>query len=216
MKLEFNTIEEFEEFVELIYRDNTPKDKVTTEEQLKNEKWLIKHDLQETLGEILDGMVKITGFCKDNANAIQALQTTPEEPEPTIKPVQKEVEAPIGLKRKYSPTVRRQLPKIKKMNKDGTFQIGRYGGTKAKWTIHTILQLKGYIPGDLSTREIAKKVGLDPTTTDPLMFMIETGRFDKYLSQWEQIQADQIYKKVRKVPVENNPQKRRENLQGVI
>lgn len=213
MKLEFNDIDEFKEFVELIYRNNSPKPMETTEAQIKNERWLIKNDLQETLGKILDGLINITEFSRDNANAIKALQTIPEEPAQTAKPV----ETPKGLKRKYSPTVRRQLPKIKKMNRDGTFQIGRYGGTKSKWTIHTILQLKGYILGDLPTREIAKKVGLDPATADRLMFMIETGRFDKYLSQWEQIQADQIYKKARKVPVENNPQKRRENgFKGVI
>lgn len=212
MKLEFNTIEEFEEFVELIYRNNSPKPVETTEAQIKNERWLIKNDLQETLAKILDGLINITEFSKDNANAIQALQNTPEEPAPTAKPV----ETPKGLNREYSKTALRHLPKIKRMNKDGTFQIGLRGGTKAKWTINTVLKIKKELKEDSGFRSIGKKLGLDAITVARLSYMLETGKFDKYLSQWEQIQADQIYKKVRKVPVENNPQKRRENLQGVI
>ena len=213
MKLEFNTIEEFKEFVELIYRDNTPKCEEATREQIKNEKWLIKHDLQETLEEILDGMIKITGFCKDNANEIKALQTTPEEPAPTTKPV----ETPKGLKREYSKTALRHLPKIKRMNKDGTFQIGLRGGTQAKWTINTVLKIKKELKEDSGFGGIGKKLGLDAITVARLSYMLETGKFDKYLSQWEQIQANQTYKKSRKIPIENNPQKRRENgFKGVI
>lgn len=215
MKLEFNTIEEFEEFVELIYRANSLKPMETTEAQIKNERWLIKNDLQETLAKILDGIINITKFCRDNANAIKALQTTLDKTEP--KKQSKDIKIThITTKRHYPKSHQQQLPKIRKLNKDGTFVVGRGNGKIAKWDINIILKLKKYIPSDLSNREIAKNVGLDPGTAGRLMFMIETGKFDKYLREWEQMQANQIYNKNRKVPVENNPQKRRENLQGVI
>lgn len=46
-----------------------------------------------------------------------------------------------------------------------------------------------------------------------LGYYILNGDFDKYFNEWEQIQADQTFKKGWKPVIENNPEKRVE--QGI-
>lgn len=111
--------------------------------------------------------------------------------------------------RKYSTSIRKRKPKLIRLNKDGKFTLKN--GKLSKWNINDILYLKKLIPQThLKTNKLSEKTGLKENTVLRLCCAIEDGDFDKYLREWEQINADNTYGNW-KPEIINNPEKRREN-----
>lgn len=124
-----------------------------------------------------------------------------------------------AVKPKSPVTVRKYRKKykpftLKGLNDDGTFIQAR--GKPLIYNIRDILALKKLIPmvdEYPSFSSLCKKVGLrDVRTVQRLCYLIETGKFDKYINQWEQMEANNFYGKYGewKPRFENNPQKRKE------
>lgn len=192
MKLEFDSIEECFEFIKRINPSSIPKKDVTTAEMQNNEKYLQHNDLSLELNSIWKELT-ILRDKKDKNNFNE------DKKEKTI--------------RNYSNSVKMNLPKIIKFNKDGTFIVGRKNGRQAKWTIETLLQLRKYIKTPITLKEISQKLNLDSSTCNRLMYCIELGKFDQYFDEWEQIKANSFYDSIKANNVkfiENNPQKRKE------
>lgn len=112
------------------------------------------------------------------------------------------------LIRHYPPTTVTAMPKIRELTPEGKLILK--SGKIAGYNINTILKLKKLIPTDLSFIKIGAKVGLSNSTVSRVCCAIEYGVFDKYLNEWEQIQANKFYKKNKNNLIENNPQKRKE------
>ena len=110
--------------------------------------------------------------------------------------------------RHYSASIIKQAPHPVKLKSNGKFILA--SGKESTWNIHNLLKLKKLIPTELNMTEIAEKVGIGTTTANYLCYSIEAGIFDKFFNEWEQIQADKMYKKDWKPILENNPEKRKE------
>ena len=100
---------------------------------------------------------------------------------------------------------------IKCLNKDGTFSNTK--GKPFSFQIQDILKLQQLIPKieEYPTWNSLQKV-VKVNGVQRLCQMIEKGFFEKYLNEWEQLQADDFFGRWKPVVVENNPQKRREIL----
>lgn len=117
--------------------------------------------------------------------------------------------------RQYSYANSIRLANLEGLNKDGKFyrKTGCRGKPYFKWDITHLLKLKDIIPktNEYPTiKSISNKVGLSTITCSDLICLIEDGYFDKFFNEWEQIQADKMYKNDWKPILENNPEKRKE------
>ena len=107
------------------------------------------------------------------------------------------------------------LNNIVKLDEKGNFiRIGR-GKQSFTWNINTLLKLREYMKEYdkyPSQKKLAKAIGVNPTSLIELGYYILNGDFDKYFNEWEQIQADNTFKKYGnwKPTIENNPEKRKE------
>lgn len=113
--------------------------------------------------------------------------------------------------RKYSKTQEKNLPKVYSLREDGHFNIGK--NKISKYSIEDLLLLKRLIPRkECGFKEMGMKIGVSDFTVKMLCYGVETGYFDKYFNEWEQLKANQFFKKKSnwKGIVENNPQKRKE------
>lgn len=103
------------------------------------------------------------------------------------------------------------------LKEDGTFLQKK--GKAVTFKIQDVILLKKLIPKvkEYPTfNKLAKKLGLSNKTVTRLCYLIEIGEFDKWISKWEQMEANNFYGKYGewKPRFENNPQKRKE--QGMV
>ena len=126
------------------------------------------------------------------------------------------------VKKSAKPTIRtykkRQKPfLLRGLREDGTFKQSR--GKPLSFTIHDVIRLKKLIPQVEEYPNfivLSEEMGLPHKTTIRLAYLIETGKMDKWLNKWEQMEANNFYGKYGewKPNFENNPQKRKE--QGMV
>lgn len=85
------------------------------------------------------------------------------------------------------------------------------GGKKAStWTIHNVIDIQQWIDfgrkDKTSVKYIADKVGLSETIVNKIVYNLKNGELSSWVDKW--IAQNNIPKK--SVPVENNPQKRKD------
>jgi len=100
---------------------------------------------------------------------------------------------------------------IKGLNSKGEFEKTN-AGRKFKWNIQDIIQIKKLIPKIKeypTVTSISKETKLSKATVSDLVYLIENGYFDKYLNEWEQMEADKMFGDWKPV-IQNNPEKRQE------
>jgi len=128
----------------------------------------------------------------------------------------KKEEAPVEIVnepktvRRYSKTIQNALPqKICGITSNGHLILGN--GVDSVYTMNDLMKLKKEITSDKSFSRIAEDYNFTTNTVGYLLYGLETGYFDKWFNEWEQIQANKFMKKAKhkKEPV-NNPQKRKE------
>lgn len=117
-----------------------------------------------------------------------------------------------GIKEPYA----MNMDKIVELTPEGKFKREGSGVQYFKWTIEDVLRIRNAIH-DFdkypSIKSIVEMAGFSDPTVRDLIYYIENGDFDKYFNEWEQIQANDFFKKNLNVNnrVINDPQKRREN-----
>lgn len=171
--------------------------------------------LDNLLNQMNDLKVKQANAKNDFAKELLSFKLELKEIKKDLADVKLEIftendeECSLNTYRQYPQSIYEQMPLVIKMNKDGSFLTRR--GT-AKWNIEDILFLKKEIPNvNKSFKELSEKLGYSEHTIHRLCCAIEHNHFERYLHEWEQIQADTFYKENHIVPIQNNPQKRKEN-----
>jgi len=162
--------------------------------------------MEEEFFRKMDARFKQHMIMIEEAIASKYLKKSTEIKKEAVKP--KSPSTVRKYRKKYKPFI------LKGLNDDGTFIQTR--GKPLIYNIRDILALKKLIPmvdEYPSFSSLCKKVGLhDVRTVQRLCYLIETGEFDKYINQWEQMEANNFYGKYGewKPRFENNPQKRKE------
>ena len=211
MEIKFDSIGEFEDFINLI-KFNTNDKKVETVEMSNNKRFLNRHDINDLyLRQInINDIVKET--LKELREDITDLsKKTVTKPTPALKNKQTSKNNDKKLCRVYNKEYK--MFNFTGLNEDGTFIQKK--GKQVKFDINDVLKLKKAIPDTIkypTWNALTEIVKLDAGKTMPRVCnLIENGYFDEYIKEWEQIQANKFYNNTKPVPVINNPQKRREN-----
>lgn len=111
-------------------------------------------------------------------------------------------ELPKSAQKKYE---------IRMMNDKGVF-ITAYHNKKLKITIKDVILAKKGIYDGMTTSQafaIRDELGLNNYHFNRLVYNIKEGVFDKFIKQWNKQTGVKVGKK--EVPIENNPQKRKES-----
>ena len=198
VKIEFESINEIMDFAELILQ-NTPKNECTTVEMANNEKWLHTFDLQETIGKMQT--VDINNTQKIIELEEQVKKLTVKEPV-IIK--NKKVEGKYNVK--YPSSI--SYPKVQLLYHNGYFKLSN--NHTSPYTINDILKLEKALKKGKDIFELTQLVKVGKPTVLRICYGIEQGYYDKYINEWEQIQANNFQSRVKPVETENNPQKRKE------
>jgi len=206
MKIEFESITELKEFIELI---PVNQNEVTTSTMVENEHFLHQNKLHELIPELQRRCLQNT---KNIDNVVDELNCIRKELNNAKKPATSITKNTI---RQYGETQKQRCPRVSKLNKNGTFQLknSRVNGGVSKWTIKDLLKIKNRIPEKEkypSWTSISEDLQVSAFTAQNLGYGIEMGYFDKYFNEWEQLQANKFYGNFKQELTENNPQKRRE------
>ena len=100
------------------------------------------------------------------------------------------------------------------LQEDGTFLTNR--NKSPKFTIHTILGIKNRLNLKSTVDEVnnvATSLNIPSYTIGRLFYNVhQLGTFDKFLQEWEDLQAAEFFKSYKKLETEpiNNPEKRKE------
>lgn len=206
VKIEFESINELKEFVELI---PVNQEKVTTVTMAENKHFLHQNKLHEIISDLQGRNLQNT---ENINNVIDELNSIRRELKNNKKPATTITKNTI---RKYGETQKQRCPRVIKLNKDGTFLLknSKVNGGISKWTIKDLLKIKHRIPQKekyTSWTNISEDLQVSPFTAQNLGYGIEMGYFDKYFNEWEQLQANKFKSNVKPVETENNPEKRKE------
>ncbi len=224
MRIEFDTIEDYTKYMDLyaVMVDNQPKkEEVTTQEMDDNKRWLHNNYLEKEV----TGMWEEIGVNTSNTyelqqrlNSLKAQMDLIEKQlwdklKPTAvtkNKTDKTKKIKLASGRVYNPTIIKALPNYKELCDDGYFITGN--NSKSKYNIQTVLMLKNCLFDlNVTWNDMIEKTGLTANTVMYICYAIETGVFDKFFNEWEQIQADKFQSKVKTATLINNPQKRKEN-----
>lgn len=107
--------------------------------------------------------------------------------------------------RQYTKKTYKELPKIKKVTKDGKLIVHR--GRTLIYNISDLQRLNQFIDSDLTFSELSAKFGFSNPTIRVMCCGLETGHFDKWINLWN---AQYNHLPSKNVPVVNNPEKRKE------
>ena len=135
-----------------------------------------------------------------------------EETQPKSEKIKKTGKIPYTYGKKDDPyqipQSARQLWKIRFMNDFG--QFFNKDNRKLKINIKQVLEMqktlsKNTTNGDI--KQLGKDIGLDYAMIHKLAFNYKEGIFDKFIKEWNQ---KQTLPKPKKLPTQNNPEKRKE------
>lgn len=156
----------------------------------------------------------LTNAVKKQLNLIQDLNKdeTITFDELPSKPTKKDEDVIVAYGKKWKLRGQVHLENIMGLSNDGKFITKTRSLT---WDINTLLRLKKCMKQNEkypTASKLAKAVGVNATNVIELGYYILNGDFDKYFNEWEQIQADNTFKKYGnwKPNIENNPEKRKE------
>ena len=162
-----------------------------------------EHEIDELWEEVLVLKNKVKQLQNIQKETLNLLET--DEDEKTKKKTKNNT---IINGRTYNKSTIDALPQYKGINEKGYFIVGN--GSLSKYDIDTVLKIKKLMKKNLSWKEIAGKCGLTANTVQYIGYGVETGVFDEYINENEQIQANNFYNKTNKNLTVNNPQKRKE------
>ena len=198
VKIEFESISEIRYFAELI-RQDTPKNDCATVEITDNHKWLNTFDLRETIETIQTASINNTEKIIELEEQVKKL--TVKEPVITKN---KKVEGKYNVK--YPSSI--SYPKVQLLYHNGYFKLSN--NHTSPYTINDILKLEKALKKGKDIFELTQLVKVGKPTVLRICYGIEQGYYDKYINEWEQIQANKFQQNVKPVEIENNPQKRKE------
>lgn len=207
VKIEFESINELKEFIELIPVNQ--KEEVTTVTMDENKHFLHRNKLHEIISDLQGRNLQNT---ENINNIIDELNSIRKELKNNKKPVTSITRNTI---RQYYETQKQRCPRVSKLNKDGTFILknSKVNGGISKWTIKDLLKIKHRIPQKEKYSNwtvICEDLPVCALTAQVLGYGIEMGYFDKYFNEWEQLQANKFQNNIKPIETENNPQKRKE------
>lgn len=207
MKIEFESITELKEFIELIPVNQ--KEEVTTVTMSENKHFLHQNKLHKIISDLQGRNLQNT---ENINNIVDELNSIRKELNNAKKPATSITKNTI---RQYGETQKQRCPRVSKLNKDGTFKLknSKVNGGVSKWTIKDLLKIKNRIPEKEkypSWTSIGEDLQVSAFTAQNLGYGIEMGYFDKYFNEWEQLQANEFYGNFKQELTENNPQKRKE------
>ena len=186
IKLEFEDIGEYLEFMELQINLSLQYRSKNSERREDNELWLKNNSLDENIVDLWEEIGVLSTQINNNGALIKS-----DKSDDTF--------------RKYSPSTYNSLPIIKDLKSDGYFILG--SGRRSNYHINDVLKLRELIYTKKSWHKISEELGVSEVTAKKLGYMIEKGIINKWLDKWKVI-SNTIDKK--DVLIVNNPEKRKE------
>ena len=89
---------------------------------------------------------------------------------------------------------------------------------KARFNIQKVIKIKNRMTNDMTNmdvRRIAKDVNINREIVGKIMYNLEHGTFDEWINRWKELNTPTLTPK-RNLPVQNNPEKRKEMGYGGI
>ena len=206
VKIEFESINELKEFIELIPVNQ--KEQVTTVTMAENKHFLHQNKLHEIIQDLQNRNLQNTENINNLVDELNIIRKELKNNKPTTSITRNTI-------RQYGETQKQRCPRVSKLNKDGTFILknSKVNGGISKWTIKDLLKIKHRIPQKQEYTNwgaICEDLPFSKFTAQNLGYGIEMGYFDKYFHEWEQLQANKFHINIKPVETENNPQKRKE------
>ena len=110
----------------------------------------------------------------------------------------------------------KSLYKIGSINQKG--QIYYQNKRKANYTIQQVISIKNEMSDDMTNMDVrimVNEMKMPRDVVGRIMHNLEHGIFDKWIKQWKEINTPKLIPK-RSLPVQNNPEKRKELGYGGI